>query len=207
MPARILLVRHGRSALPRPGGWLAPDDVRAWRASYDATGIRPDERPPVALCARAASAGAILASDLPRATASAERLAAGRPVLATPLLRESPLPIPHWPRARLPFAVWEGAIHAWWGWRAVLGVGGSSGERERARAAATLLVDHARSGDVVVVTHGVFRTLLRAALLSAGWEREGSHRSFACWSAWTFRLPGPVAIRRDLVSDGEPPRR
>ena len=188
MTSRILLVRHGRSAhVPAPGR-LDAAGVRRWRAAYDAAGIAPDDAPPPALAAEAARAAVIAAGDAPRAVASAARIAAGRPVLATPLLRETALDVPAWLPLRWPLAVWEAAIHLQWGWRIVRGTDAPAAELERAAAAAAWLGDHARDGTTVVaVTHGVFRRLLARRLRADGWQAEPGRRGYRTWSVWGFR--------------------
>src|SRR4029078_11408016 len=74
--------------------------------------------PPKTLLRRVADAAHIVASDLPRAIASAERLAGGRPIHTSPLLREIPLPIPRLPM-RAPLAAWGTAMHLAWSYRIV----------------------------------------------------------------------------------------
>src|SRR6185436_11512114 len=113
MTARIVLVRHGPSAHLQRGGFVDRSAVERWRDAYDAAGIRADCRPPVALVETAADATHIIASDLPRAVESAERLAPQRAVWLSELLREIPLAIPRWP-TRLPLEAWGVLIHLGW---------------------------------------------------------------------------------------------
>src|SRR4051812_44820390 len=102
MTSRIILVRHGHSSHTASPGWIDAIGVSQWREAYDAAGILSDSAPPAALVAAASAADCVLASDLPRAVASAERLAPGRSVRTSELLREMTLEVPRWVRARWP---------------------------------------------------------------------------------------------------------
>lgn len=63
--------------------------------------------PSAQLLAEARGADAVVASDLPRAVASAERLAFGRDLVTSPLLREIRLEPPRWVPLPLPIRVWD----------------------------------------------------------------------------------------------------
>src|SRR5215207_215816 len=111
---RILLVRHGHSAHTMRAGWMNAAGVLRWRDAYDAAGILDDSHPSPALVAEAAAADRLIASDLPRAIASAERLIPGRSVDVLPLIREMYLDLPQWVVARWPLRVWEVLITTHW---------------------------------------------------------------------------------------------
>jgi broad specificity phosphatase PhoE len=193
----LILVRHGRSAHVVTG-WLDVQGVRNWMAAYDAAEISPDHAPPPELEALARDAALLVASDLPRTVASAVRLAPGREIVRTPLLREVPLetpdrPLPGFAGIRLPFRAW-GMV---WGSRWLMAYlrnqpppGVSPAELARAEQAATWLVEQAThaGGRVVVVTHATFRVVLGRALARRGW-RGPQEKSYREWSAWPF-VPG-----------------
>jgi broad specificity phosphatase PhoE len=189
---RLLLIRHGRSAHV-PAGRLDRAGVERWLADYDAAGILDEDAPPAALAAEVAHAAVVVASDLPRAIASAERLAPGRELLVSPLVREVALPIPGWVPGRVPLTAWALAIHASW----VAGLVRRRAEAPevvaRVRAAAAWCAARCdaagREATVAVVTHGVMRRLLARELLAAGWRAEPGRRSYAHWSAWRLRAP------------------
>src|SRR5688572_4512621 len=84
---RIHLVRHGRSSMKHDGRWMHASGVSRYEDAYDAAGILDDEQPPDALRGLATSAR-IVASDLARAIASAERLTSRESITTSPLLRE-----------------------------------------------------------------------------------------------------------------------
>src|SRR5215212_6585995 len=94
MPAQIVLVRHGRSAHVHTGEWLSAAGVQRWRAQSDAVGITADDEPPAALVRETERAALVVASEMRRAIASAQRLAPGRDIRVSTLLRETALPIP-----------------------------------------------------------------------------------------------------------------
>jgi hypothetical protein len=102
----IHLIRHGRSALVHDGRWFRHSDVGAYEDAYDAAGIRDDERPGASLETLVGENAAIVASDLPRAIASARRLAPECRIELSPLLREIRLEPPWWIPGRLPIQVW-----------------------------------------------------------------------------------------------------
>lgn len=185
---RIVLVRHGRSAHTFSPGWIDLDGVHRWREAYDAAGIHDASLPPPGLVAAAAVAECLMTSDLPRALASADRLAPGRAARVSPLLRETHLEIPRWVRARWPLAVWEVCIHLHWLVRERRGEIAAPVELQRATDAVALLDEVSREAPtVVVVTHGAFRRLLALRLETTGWMAEPRVGGFQNWSSWPFR--------------------
>lgn len=188
MTARIVLVRHGPSA-HAVGGVLDRAGVERWRDAYDSAGIQPEARPPPALVQMARDATHLVASDMPRALASAEALGSPHEIRVSELFREAPLAIPRWP-TRLPLVVWGALVHAAWSYRIARGV--DETERDRARAAAAsdwLNALVADGSTAVVVTHGVFRRLLGNHLVRRGWVTTGRDGGYRHWSRWSFEEP------------------
>jgi broad specificity phosphatase PhoE len=172
---QIVLVRHGCSG-HTVSGWLDRAAFQRWREAYEAAGIAEGEVPPPSLLATAATA-LVVASDAPRAIASARTLAPGRAVEISPLLRELDLHPPSLGRLRLP----------WIGWALAIGFGSrvSAAETERGRAAAEWLASLATAhGSVVAVTHGSVRRLIARELVALGFR--GGSRGIRHWSAWVF---------------------
>jgi broad specificity phosphatase PhoE len=182
---RLVLVRHGESSHVHRGGLLGAADVQRWRDAYDLAGISDRSAPPPALMRRVAEASGIIASDLPRAISSAQRLANGRSIATSSLLREIPIPIPDL-SVRIPLAAWGAAMHLAWSYRIVRGRDATPEHLARVSAAASWLRDAIEPGVTIVVTHGVFRRLLGQELVRSGWTSEGRERGYAHWSAWTF---------------------
>ena len=189
MTARIVLVRHGPSAQV-VGGVLDHAGVERWRDAYDAAGIQSGARPPAALVRVAREATHLVASDMPRALASAEALGTAHEIRVSELFREAPLAIPRWP-TRLPLVVWGTLIHAAWSYRIARGVDETDADRTRAEAASdwlTALV--ADASTVVVVTHGVFRRLLGNHLVRRGWTAARRNGGYRHWSSWSYSRLG-----------------
>lgn len=190
MAPSLLLVRHGPSAHVHTGGSIDRAGVHAWLSAYDAAGIVEVAQPPAWAADLAQSATHLVASDLPRAIASAERLVPGREVRVSPLLRESPLVIPRWP-TRLPLAAWAAVIHLGWTYDMIRGRHPSEAERARTRAAAAMLEGVVADGSTAcVVTHGVFRRVLAMELTARGWSSTGRREGYRHWSCWSLVRSG-----------------
>jgi broad specificity phosphatase PhoE len=181
---RLILVRHGRSAHVHDGSWIDPDSARRFEDAYDAASIRSDDAPPPELLALAKTAGAIVASDLPRAIASAQQLAPGREPEVSPLLRELKFNLPEWGPA-LPLKVWD-ALH-FTAWTGLMMAGADTDETRRAADAAEWVASRCSpDGLTIAVTHGGFRRLLAQALVARGWVKPEFWNSHHNWSAWTL---------------------
>lgn len=182
---RIHLVRHGRSAHVHDGSWFGWSNVGAYEDAYDAAGILDADEPTVELDRLVGDATLVAASDLPRAIASANRLAHGRVVEISPLLREIRLEPPRWVPFKLPIEIWDVFSHVQWSYR--IATRAEHASVRRANDAVDWLIGHAASwSDVVAVTHGGFRRILDAQLVSRGWARQSRERSYANWSVWSY---------------------
>lgn len=182
----IHLVRHGRSALVHDGSWFRRADLPPYEDAYDAAGIRDDDGPRGKLDSLLDAGPKIVASDLARAIASAQRLARGQQVDLSPLLREVRLEPPRWVPFRLPMVAWDAFSHVQWSYRMF-----SDADHEhmrRASLAVDWLIGHAgQSPSVLAVTHGGFRRLLDTKLVARGWKRGFTRRDYANWSVWSYR--------------------
>ena len=182
--ARLILVRHGRSAHVHDGSWIDRAAAHQFEARYDAASIRADEAPPRSLLELARSAERVVASDLPRAVASARVLAPGRDPITCELLRELTFDLPAW-GPRLPLEVWDGLHYLLWTYRLAARVG--TPETRRAEGAADWLESALAGASLsIAVTHGGFRRLLAAELVKRGWSHETRRRRYHNWSAWSL---------------------
>jgi len=182
----IHLVRHGRSALVHDGRWYRWAEVPSYEDAYDAAGIRDDDHPAAESEALFESKPLVVASDLPRAIASARRLAPDDEIAFSPLLREMRLEPPRWIPGRLPIQVWDMFSHVQWSYR--LFANADHEYVRRASEAVDWLADHAsRSPSVVAVTHGGFRRILDARLVARGWSRAFEKKRYHNWSVWSYR--------------------
>ena len=189
--SRLLLIRHGRSAHVHDGRWLTHDAVGEFEDAYDAAGILDDSRPSEQLLAEARGADVVVASDLPRAVASAKRLAPGRDVATSPLLREIRLEPPRWVPLPLPIKVWD--MFSDWQWSYRLRVGSDHQFVRRADAACEWLQSQLQgSATIVVVTHAGFRRILTTRLLAQGWHWRSISppERYAHWSSWELASHG-----------------
>jgi broad specificity phosphatase PhoE len=191
----VVLVRHGRSAHVH-AGWIDLQGFHRWREAYEAAGILAGETPPPELRSVAERAGAVVASDAPRAIESARLLAPDREVITSPLLREMDLPPPALRWVRLPLVGWALAYGVRWLFGGMNSrAHASPAEMDRAREAARWLIGIAeRHGPVVAVTHATFRGLLAQALAEEGWLCGTRTRRAPHWSAWRFGRATPAAF-------------
>jgi broad specificity phosphatase PhoE len=179
---RILLVRHGRSA-HRERSRVDRDGVAKWLEAYDRAGLDPNDAPPAQLRELARHAF-VVTSDVTRARESAALLSDN--AIASPLLRETQLPLPSFGRLRLPMRVWSIAIGVLWIWRMRRGDPTLRAELERAREAAKWLIALAAEHETVLaITHGAVRRYVANALLGQGWTcLDPRRKKWAEWSAW-----------------------
>lgn len=185
---RIALVRHARSAHVHTG-WIDAAGFRAWREAYEAAGIQEGERVPEPLETLAGRAGLVVASDTPRAVATARLLVPGREIVVSPLLREMDLLSPDLGRLRLPLLAWAFAVGGRILVETIRRHYPPAAEEERVANAVDWLASLAlRQGLVLAVTHASFRRRLSDRLLQGGWQAEPGRRSLRHWSTWNFRL-------------------
>jgi broad specificity phosphatase PhoE len=202
-PGAITLARHGRPHADRTVR-LDGAGYRHWWAAYDTVGLHPgDDTPPRDIVEAAQRANVLLASGLPRAVATAQAVAPGRPVGIETLFVEAPLPLPPLPRL-LQFKPPTWGVLAriiWW-------LGYSAGQESRAEAtdraerAADLLVEIASAGDgVMVFAHGWFNRMLRPALGRRFYDcvQDGGD------SYWSFRTYEHRSLLRQGASFTLPP--
>ncbi len=183
----ITLARHGEPALSRRIR-LNADGYRRWWAAYEEGGILPGQVPPEGLLRSAREADVIVASPRRRAVETAETVAAGRAFGRDPVFIEAPLPPPALPPGvRLSPKTWGFLARvAWWFF------GHTEGQESRAEAQARTadavdrLVGLAeREGDVLVLAHGFFNTMLARELRRRGW-RMVEHEGYGYWGRRRF---------------------
>lgn len=158
--------------------------VHEFENAYDAAGILDHDAPPPELIRLAAGADVIAASDLPRAIASARRIAPARDPDVTPLLREFRLEPPRWV-PHLPIQLLDVISHVQWSYR-LFRDAPHDALRRAGDAAEWLAQRAAGSATVVAVTHGGFRRLLASRLETRGWSAGPGRRSYENWSIWSF---------------------
>lgn len=186
----IVLARHGEPALSRKVR-LNARQYRDWWALYEAGGIAPGQTPPEHLLTAAREAAAIYCSTRLRSIETATALAQGRELIRDAIFIEAPLPPPRWPDfIRLSPRHWGVISRVWW-WFLGHHEDQESRVQAEARAAeAARRLDEiaSRGGDVLVVAHGFFNTMIGLELRRLGW-RCVKGRGYKYWSTRYFRRP------------------
>jgi len=197
-PARrygaIVLARHGQPDLSKKVMLSAPG-YADWWARYETVGLKPGQAAPEALKLFAEGASVILCSTRPRSIETAEAVAGGRIVQVDPGLIEAPLPPPRWPSwLKLTPPIWGGIARVhWWFLDRYHGEEKRSEAQVRADAAADRLIALAAQGDVLVVAHGFFNTMIGLSLQRDGWKLT-SNEGYRYWSMRRFeRRRGMIA--------------
>ncbi|MGD8165537.1 histidine phosphatase family protein [Pantoea sp. FN0307] len=177
----IILMRHGK-----PGG-LSPQHLSAkamaqWIASYDSALI--SDMPPQRCIDLAAQAEIIVASPLPRALGSLEKLGL-RATYTDAIFREVALPVLPLATPALPPTLWLSLLRLLW----LCGYSGSVESfrhaRQRARLAASQLISLSEQGTVLLVGHGIMNKLIARELRRQGWLAE-KHASSRYWSSAVY---------------------
>jgi len=181
----IVLARHGEPDLSRKLRMNAAGYVDWW-ARYEETGLKPGQSAPDGLKMFAGGAAVILCSTRPRSIETAKAVAGGRLIQVDPGLIEAPLPPPNWPAwFKLSPRFWGVAARvSWW-------FGRSHGQESRAEAqcradaAAERLSALAAQGDVLVLAHGYFNTMIGLSLQRDGWKLKSSE-GYRYWAMRRF---------------------
>ncbi len=188
-PARghgvIVLVRHGEPNLSKRVQ-LSAAGYFDWWARYEETGLKPGQTAPEVLKLYAEGASVILCSTRPRAIETAKAIAAGRIVQVDPGLIEAPLPPPNLPGwLKLPPPAWGVIARVHWWFFNKHGQESRAQAQCRADAAAERLIALSGDGDVLVVAHGFFNTMIGISLQRDGWKLT-TNQGYKYWSMRRF---------------------
>ncbi|MBV9512054.1 MAG: histidine phosphatase family protein [Caulobacteraceae bacterium] len=188
----IVLARHGEPNLSRKIK-LSAAGYAAWWARYEAVGLLPGQTAPAGLVAFGRQAAVILSSTRPRAIETAKAVAGDRAFLIEPQLVEAPLPPPRWPDwFRLSPRLWGVTSRTfWWFFNHHDGQESRKAAQARADAAADRLALLAAEGDVLVVAHGFFNTMVGRSLRRHGWKLKAS-QGYKYWAMRRFERGGPA---------------
>jgi broad specificity phosphatase PhoE len=175
--ARVILVRHGKPAIPTNPRTTHHGFSRYIDAYQDA-GLDPQSAPPGELLDLVKGLDAVFTSNLPRANDSARTLLPEAEIIADPLFTEAPLAAPRIPLLKMKVPVW--AVMARVLWHAGYHPEIENYRRAKARAsqAADILLGRAEAnaGVAVLVAHGYFNAMIGRVLKKRGFTRMGSHR-------------------------------
>ena len=185
-PGSITIARHGEPDADRTirMDWRG---YERWWEAYDRAGLKPGQTAPEALAAEAVRAQTIFSSPLPRARETAQAAVPDREMTLNDLFVEAPLPPPPIPGRFKPRTWGVFARCTWW---AGMARGRETRQQAEARAetAASLIVDAALQGPVVLFAHGWFNRMLRPALKRRGY---GCVRDGGDWY-WSWRRFEPA---------------
>lgn len=166
-PHPIWLARHLPSAHASTAR-INGREFSTWSATYDAVGLGPDAAPNremVELAARCT----VLCSPLPRAIETAALAGAVEPVVA-PILARAVRPDVPFTFVRLRPKMWRAVTRVVWQFGWATAVETPQQARSRAADAAAQLAALASHGEVLVIGHNYFNSLIGSALRRRGWS-------------------------------------
>ena len=183
--ARIILVRHGRPALPlRPR--TSHREFRDYIDAYEQAGLDPESLPPQDLLDLVKELDHVFTSDRPRAHQSAKLLAPHAALQVDPLFAEAPLASPRIPLLRMRVPKWAVIARILWHAGYHPEIENYRKARHRAGEAADILMNKVRDGgSTVLVAHGYFNAMIGRQLRRRGFTRTGTHR-VRYWNAVTY---------------------
>lgn len=184
---RIILIRHGRpdiATAPR----TSHHGFRSYIDAYEEAGLDPADAPPEELQDLVKELTAVFTSSKKRSKESARVLAPKAELIADPLFVEAPLASPRIPILRMRVPKWAVVARILWHAGYHPQIEGYSRARDRADAAAEILIARARkAGAAALVAHGYFNFLIGRVLRARGFRRTGSHRA-KFWNAVIYEL-------------------
>ena len=197
--ARIILVRHGRPALPlRPR--TSHHGFRDYIDAYEAAGLDPESLPPQELSDLVKELDHVFTSDRPRSHESARALAPRAVLQADPLVAEAPLASPRIPLLKMRVPKWAVVARVLWHVGYHPEIENYRKAKHRAVKAADILIDKVRTerprqgerpteerpgkgerptetpGTAILVAHGYFNAMIGRQLRQRGFTRIGAHR-------------------------------
>jgi len=202
-PGSVILARHGEPALSRKVR-LNAAGYREWWARYEEGGLKDGQTAPGPLLETALNAGAIIASTRPRSVQTARAVAGDRSFVPDALFIEAPLPPPPLPSwLKLSPRLWGFVSRvSWWFFDHHQDQESRAQAQARADEAARRLIEHAQAGgDVLVLAHGFFNTMVGRSLRRQGW-RLTSDEGWRYWSARRYEAVRGGARRTPRLPHG-----
>jgi broad specificity phosphatase PhoE len=181
-PIRVVLIRHGRPALP-----IAPRTshrgFRDYIDAYEEAGLDTNDAPPEELRDLLVELDAIFTSERRRAHESAKVLAPNAELVIDPLFAEAQLAGPPIPLVRMRVAKWAVVARILWYVGYHPGIEDYRKAKHRASEATDILLNRAKTdGLVALVAHGYFNYLIGRELNRRGFRKFGTHRA-RFWNA------------------------
>jgi len=187
-PMRIVLIRHGRPAIPT-NPRTSHKGFRAYIDEYECAGLDPRSAPPEELQDLVRELSAIYASTKLRATESAKALAPNAELIADPLFIEAPLASPRIPLLRMKVPKWAIVARILWHAGYHPEIENYRRAKHRASEAADILIKRAgEEGETALVAHGYFNAMIGRELRQRGFRKSGLHR-VRFWNAVIYERP------------------
>jgi broad specificity phosphatase PhoE len=176
-PLRVILVRHGRPAIPLRLR-TCHRGFRRYIDDYQDAGLDPKSAPPEELMDLVKGLNAVFTSGSPRAQDSARTLLPEAEIIADPLFGEAPLAAPRIPLVKMKVPVWAVMARIMWHAGYHPEIEDYRRAKVRATSAADILLERAESNDgvAVLVAHGYFNAMIGRVLRKRGFRRSGTHR-------------------------------
>jgi broad specificity phosphatase PhoE len=179
---RIILIRHGRPAIPTAPR-TSHREFRTYIDAYEAAGLDPESAPPDELQDLVGELDAIFTSERKRSVDSARALAPNAELIADPLFAEAPLASPPIPLLRMKVPKWAVVARILWHAGYHPEIENYRRAKHRATRAADILMRRARrEGAAALVAHGYFNLIIGRELRRRGFKKSGSHRA-QFWNA------------------------
>jgi len=183
--SRIILIRHGRPAIPTSPR-TSHREFRAYIDEYEQAGLDPESAPPEELQDLISELTAVYTSGKRRAHDSAKALAPNAELIADPLFEEAPLASPRIPVLRMKVPKWAVVARILWHAGYHPEIENYRRAKQRASQAADILMRRARNdGTAALVAHGYFNFLIGRELRHRGFRKTGSHRA-KFWNAVVY---------------------
>jgi len=183
---RIILIRHGKPAIPTTLH-TGHHGFRRYIDQYEDSGLDPESAPPAEIRDLVAELTTLFTSGRKRAHESAHALGTGARIVADPLFDEAPLAAPRIPLLRMNVPKWAVVARILWHAGYHPEIENPKAARARAAKAADILMARAREdGTVALVAHGYFNFLLGRELARRGFHQTGTHRA-KYWNAVIYR--------------------
>ncbi len=181
-PMRIILIRHGRPAIPTAPR-TSHREFRTYIDDYEQAGLDPDSVPPDELQDLVGELTAVFTSGRKRSDDSAKVLAPNAELIADPLFDEAPLASPRIPILKMKVPKWAVVARILWHAGYHPEIENYRKAKHRAAQAADILMHRARAeGVAALVAHGYFNFLIGRELRHRGFKKSGSHRA-RFWNA------------------------